>query len=314
MTERTFADTMAAPADGFDAMAPENVSPLVVWLGSAGERRCHRAGSSRPRAAGSRSWRAGGPARPPTRAPVDPRRGGGDGAEAAGGGGGAAAGLRRSVTPGLARTAAGRRPVRHKQGALPFARPRHDGPSVDVRGVAAVDRTTLRVPPWPAHREHPESAEEGQNGGAAQDGLDGGAVGPAAVVGEPLTASSTVVAIIHSSAHRTAPATSTPAPTPRPVRSAGTCACVATFVSAHPSPMPTPQTAKTTAYQPRGCTQVSASSPAPLVSMPQAISRLGTPPQRPAGRPSSWPRRPPQDSARKITPAWNGDRPRACCR
>lgn len=36
MTERTFADTMAAPAPGaFDAMAPENVSPLVVWLGSA---------------------------------------------------------------------------------------------------------------------------------------------------------------------------------------------------------------------------------------------------------------------------------------
>jgi NAD(P)-dependent dehydrogenase (short-subunit alcohol dehydrogenase family) len=35
MTERTFAETMAAPADGFDAMAPENVSPLVVWLGSA---------------------------------------------------------------------------------------------------------------------------------------------------------------------------------------------------------------------------------------------------------------------------------------
>ncbi|MFF5282847.1 SDR family oxidoreductase [Streptomyces sp. NPDC013171] len=37
MTEQTFADTMAAPAEGggFDAMAPENVSPLVVWLGSA---------------------------------------------------------------------------------------------------------------------------------------------------------------------------------------------------------------------------------------------------------------------------------------
>ncbi|MFE5791591.1 SDR family oxidoreductase [Streptomyces sp. NPDC056503] len=35
MTERTFADTMAAPEGaGFDAMAPENVSPLVVWLGS----------------------------------------------------------------------------------------------------------------------------------------------------------------------------------------------------------------------------------------------------------------------------------------
>uniref|UniRef100_A0AAU3H805 SDR family oxidoreductase n=1 Tax=Streptomyces sp. NBC_01401 TaxID=2903854 RepID=A0AAU3H805_9ACTN len=36
MTEETFAGTMAAPAQGtFDAMAPENVSPLVVWLGSA---------------------------------------------------------------------------------------------------------------------------------------------------------------------------------------------------------------------------------------------------------------------------------------
>jgi NAD(P)-dependent dehydrogenase (short-subunit alcohol dehydrogenase family) len=36
MTEQAFAAAMAAPADGgFDAMAPENVSPLVVWLGSA---------------------------------------------------------------------------------------------------------------------------------------------------------------------------------------------------------------------------------------------------------------------------------------
>lgn len=35
MTEATFAETMAAPGVGaFDAMAPENVSPLVVWLGS----------------------------------------------------------------------------------------------------------------------------------------------------------------------------------------------------------------------------------------------------------------------------------------
>ncbi|UJW28191.1 SDR family oxidoreductase [Saccharothrix sp. AJ9571] len=34
MTEEVFAEMMAA-ADGFDAMAPENVSPLVVWLGSA---------------------------------------------------------------------------------------------------------------------------------------------------------------------------------------------------------------------------------------------------------------------------------------
>jgi NAD(P)-dependent dehydrogenase (short-subunit alcohol dehydrogenase family) len=39
MTEAVFADMMAAPADddagAFDAMAPENISPLVVWLGSS---------------------------------------------------------------------------------------------------------------------------------------------------------------------------------------------------------------------------------------------------------------------------------------
>ncbi|MGI8663483.1 MAG: SDR family oxidoreductase [Acidimicrobiales bacterium] len=36
MTETVFADVMAVPgaAEAFDAMAPENVSPLVVWLGS----------------------------------------------------------------------------------------------------------------------------------------------------------------------------------------------------------------------------------------------------------------------------------------
>jgi NAD(P)-dependent dehydrogenase (short-subunit alcohol dehydrogenase family) len=37
MTEQAFAETMAAPPEGsggFDAMAPENVAPLVVWLGS----------------------------------------------------------------------------------------------------------------------------------------------------------------------------------------------------------------------------------------------------------------------------------------
>ncbi|WP_410649244.1 SDR family oxidoreductase [Amycolatopsis sp. cmx-4-54] len=34
MTEVAFANDMAAPEGGFDAMAPENVSPLVVWLGS----------------------------------------------------------------------------------------------------------------------------------------------------------------------------------------------------------------------------------------------------------------------------------------
>ncbi len=36
MTEEVFAQTMAAPEEGsFDAMAPENVAPFVVWLGSA---------------------------------------------------------------------------------------------------------------------------------------------------------------------------------------------------------------------------------------------------------------------------------------
>jgi NAD(P)-dependent dehydrogenase (short-subunit alcohol dehydrogenase family) len=35
MTEEVFADSMAKPESGFDSMAPENISPLVVWLGSA---------------------------------------------------------------------------------------------------------------------------------------------------------------------------------------------------------------------------------------------------------------------------------------
>ncbi|HKY17063.1 MAG TPA: SDR family oxidoreductase [Microthrixaceae bacterium] len=36
MTEEAFAATMGKPEEGaFDAMAPENVAPLVVWLGSA---------------------------------------------------------------------------------------------------------------------------------------------------------------------------------------------------------------------------------------------------------------------------------------
>ena len=35
MTEKVFAQTMAKPDSGFDPMAPENVSPLVVWLASA---------------------------------------------------------------------------------------------------------------------------------------------------------------------------------------------------------------------------------------------------------------------------------------
>ena len=34
MTEGVFAERMRAPASGFDAMNPANISPLVVWLGS----------------------------------------------------------------------------------------------------------------------------------------------------------------------------------------------------------------------------------------------------------------------------------------
>ena len=34
MTEEAFAEMMRKPEEGFDAMAPENVSPIVVWLGS----------------------------------------------------------------------------------------------------------------------------------------------------------------------------------------------------------------------------------------------------------------------------------------
>ena len=38
MTATVFAEMMAKPEEGFDAMAPENISPLVVWLGSAQSR------------------------------------------------------------------------------------------------------------------------------------------------------------------------------------------------------------------------------------------------------------------------------------
>lgn len=34
MTEAVFAETMKKPDEGFDPMAPENIAPLVVWLGS----------------------------------------------------------------------------------------------------------------------------------------------------------------------------------------------------------------------------------------------------------------------------------------
>ena len=35
MTEAAFTEMMRRPDDGFDAMDPATVSPLVVWLGSA---------------------------------------------------------------------------------------------------------------------------------------------------------------------------------------------------------------------------------------------------------------------------------------
>ena len=38
MTEVAMPDMMAKPDEGFDAMAPDNVSPLVVWLGSSESR------------------------------------------------------------------------------------------------------------------------------------------------------------------------------------------------------------------------------------------------------------------------------------
>lgn len=38
MTEAVFAEMMKKPEQGFDAMAPENVSPLVAWLASAESR------------------------------------------------------------------------------------------------------------------------------------------------------------------------------------------------------------------------------------------------------------------------------------
>jgi NAD(P)-dependent dehydrogenase (short-subunit alcohol dehydrogenase family) len=38
MTEEVFADMMRRPESGFDAMAPENVSPLVAWLAGAESR------------------------------------------------------------------------------------------------------------------------------------------------------------------------------------------------------------------------------------------------------------------------------------
>ena len=68
MTEEVFADRMQAPDGGFDVNDPGNISPLVVWLGSAESRRRHR-----PRVRGrgrrcSRSPTAGSTARASTRA------------------------------------------------------------------------------------------------------------------------------------------------------------------------------------------------------------------------------------------------------
>ena len=40
MTETVFADMMKAPEQGFDAMDPANISPMVVWLGSEQSKNC----------------------------------------------------------------------------------------------------------------------------------------------------------------------------------------------------------------------------------------------------------------------------------
>ncbi|CKO61457.1 short chain dehydrogenase [Mycobacterium tuberculosis] len=67
MTETVFAEMMAKPQEGFDAMAPENVSPLVVWLGRRSPA-MSLGRYSRSRAASSGSPRAGRMARRWTRA------------------------------------------------------------------------------------------------------------------------------------------------------------------------------------------------------------------------------------------------------
>ncbi|CAJ0557479.1 unnamed protein product, partial [Mesorhabditis spiculigera] len=58
------AESMAAPEEGFDAMAPENISPLVVWLGSAEVQGRHGAGV---RGRGRKDHRRGGLASRPER-------------------------------------------------------------------------------------------------------------------------------------------------------------------------------------------------------------------------------------------------------
>ena len=42
MTEAIFTDMKAAGSRGFDENAPENISPLVVWLGSSESKDDHR--------------------------------------------------------------------------------------------------------------------------------------------------------------------------------------------------------------------------------------------------------------------------------
>ena len=72
MTEGVFTEMMATPddPDAFDAMAPENVSPLVAWLASAAVRRRHRPGVRGRGRQGRRRHRVAARARPPTRAPA----------------------------------------------------------------------------------------------------------------------------------------------------------------------------------------------------------------------------------------------------
>ena len=69
MTETTFAEMMAKPDEGFDRMAPDNVAPLVVWLGSQAASERQRPGV---RGRGRRlTWpTAGAAARASTRAPA----------------------------------------------------------------------------------------------------------------------------------------------------------------------------------------------------------------------------------------------------
>ena len=103
MTEAVFADTMAAPEPGqFDAMDPDNVAPLVVWLGSVQSRGRDRAGVRGGGRQDQRGRRLGPRARVRQGRTLGPRRGGGGGARPAGRGARAHARLRgreRSEVP-----------------------------------------------------------------------------------------------------------------------------------------------------------------------------------------------------------------------